>query len=446
MKDPSLYIIGIATRDITPPIGTPLAGFAKRGHHSSIGIDHPLRVVVMSLGDDHDDVLLISAELLFFEAIADRVRQELHQQTGVPPSRIVLCGTHTHCGPAMRPGDVERHGWIDEDYLAHLSTVITQAAIHARSNRQPATLSWGLGFCDFAVSRRAPDPDHPSRVLWGPAPEEPADHDVPILVVRSLDGIIRGVLFSYACHPTSRSGLRISGDYPGFAYDRIEKAFNMAQPCFLQGCGADQKPKPETPHATVFSQRDLDGVRALGHQLGDTVIETIQADQLVPIKGPLSIRQATLKLQTEPVNWERVDEELRKAAAGQAATTMTRWAQHHHERRQEGQPEQRTVPLEIQTLCLGMSLAMIFIGAEAVVEYALGFKATYRQTFDLVMPIAYANDVLGYCPVKRQLPRGGYEVLDNNLMRKRTGAWAVDTEERIREAVEQLLSEQKTEP
>ncbi len=103
-------------------------------------------------------------------------------------------------------------------------------------------------------------------------------------------------------------------------------------------------------------------------------------------------------------------------------------------------PEERIVPLEIQTLCMGSSLAMVFLGAEAVVDYALRIKQDYNGRFACIMPLAYANDVMGYLPVKRQFHQWGYEVIDNNLWRKRTGRFTEDTEDQVMQAIARLLA------
>ncbi|MDD5483174.1 MAG: hypothetical protein PHP98_05935 [Kiritimatiellae bacterium] len=130
--------------------------------------------------------------------------------------------------------------------------IMASTASIAWKYRYPARLNFGIGQCNFAVSRRKPDPENIGRALWAPDPQGPHDHEVSVLTIESLDGVVRGVFFNYACHPTSRGGLLIGGDYPGFAYDRIQEAFDNAQPCFLQGCGADQKPIPADPHAASF--------------------------------------------------------------------------------------------------------------------------------------------------------------------------------------------------
>lgn len=429
-----MYSIGIATGDITPEVGAPLCGFAARGRHTSTGVYHPLRTVAAAIHDGKTAIIILSAEIVFFESIADRVRNAIRQETGVPNANIILSGTHTHCGPSVRTKDIESFGWIDHEYVHRAIMVMARTASIAWRNRFDARLTFGLGHCDFAVSRRKPDPENSENVLWAPDPEGPHDHEVSVLSIEDLAGVPRGIFFNYACHPTSRGGLLIGGDYPGFAYDRIQEAFGFAQPAFLQGCGADQKPMPADPNAQGFPWRTVEQVRDIGNQLGDAVIETIENGDMQPITGAIDMRQSVIDLFTEPLDKARVAAELKSEA-----DFKKRWARYHKQRLDAGLPEEREVPFEIQTLRFGDSLAVVALAAEAVVEHALRMKKELRPRFGNVLPLAYANDVIGYVPAKRQLDQWGYEVLFANQYRYRTGRFTGDTEDRIHEHVACML-------
>lgn len=433
------YSIGIATGDITPEVGAPLCGFAARARHTSIGVYHPLRTVATAITDGHTTLIILSAEIVFFESISDRVRNAIRQETGIPNANIILSGTHTHCGPAVRTKDIDTHGWIDNDYVHKAISTMVKTAATALKNRFDARLKFGIGHCDFAANRRKPDPNNPGRVLWGPNTEGPHDHEVSVLTIESLDGVIRGILFNYACHPTSRGGLLIGGDYPGFAYDRIQEAFDNAQPAFLQGCGADQKPIAADPKATSFVPRTIEETRAIGRQLGDAVIKTIKNGQLQPITGAIDLRQSMIDLLTEPLPKDQVAAELESEVS-----FKKRWAQHHQARLDAGLPEERAVPFEIQTLRFGDSLAIVMLAAEAVVEHALRFKRELRTQFTHVLPLAYTNDVVGYISVKRQFNEGGYEVIDANQYRRRTGRFVEGTEDLIHETAGKMLNKGKS--
>lgn len=153
------YLVGIATTDVTPPVGTPMCGYAFRGVHATTGVYHRLRAVAVVVDDGLTPVLLVSVEWLGCYDKAPAIRRRLSAATGIPEPQIVVTGTHTHCGPAIRESDVAQHGEIDREYLVRATEAIAEAAAQAWHQRFPARLRRGVGRFDLAVCRRRPDPD-----------------------------------------------------------------------------------------------------------------------------------------------------------------------------------------------------------------------------------------------------------------------------------------------
>lgn len=429
------YSVGIYKTDITPPVGIQLAGFAGRKEKST-GIYHDLRAVAVAIDDGVSPVIIVGADLLGFYDKTDRLRERIFEITGVPTERIILNGSHTHCGPAIRYQDMLRFGPLDHDYLDEMVRNIAHAVQQAWNTRVPARLHIGVGQCNFATCRRKPDPDNPAKVLRTMLPyrEGVADHEAPVITVASPDGELRAVIYSYACHPTSRGGLLIGADYPGYAHDYIEQQFPGVTACFLQGCGADQKPEPPDPNADVFGSRTIEEVRALGDELGGAVCGAISEGALQTVTGPVTASQISLDLETEPL-----DRQMVKAGLDSEDFLVREWAEYHTARIQAALPEVRTVPFNLQTVRFGSSLAIVTLAAEATVEYGLYFKRELRKHFADVLVLGYTNNIVGYIPVKRQIPEGGYCVLSANQIHKRTGPYVADTEDRIHAAVHQAL-------
>ena len=68
------------------------------------------------------------------------------------------------------------------------------------------------------------------------------------------------------------------------------------------------------------------------------------------------------------------------------------------------------------------------------VEHGLRLKRELGPHFDNVLILAYTNDIVGYVPVRRQIPEGGYEVWFSQQYWKRTGPYVAATEDRIHAA------------
>ncbi len=429
------YNIGLATGDVTPPAGGPLSGFSRGGFHSATGAYHPLRVVAIAIDDGTTPILIISIEWIGFHDLSTPIRQRLSEATGLPSAQIILSATHTHCGPMLRESGIKAHGAIDTRYLQQAVETIVATALRAWTHRSPSTLRYGTGTCSLAMNRRFPDPSNPKRVQRriAPNPEGPVDHEVPILTIET-EGEIRGVLFSYACHPTSRGGLLFGGDYVGFAYDEIQEAIHDAQPCFLQGCAGDVKPRPLQAGSNDFGLRQIDEVREIGRELGRAVVHAIRTEEFQVVTGAIKTKQTVFDLQTEPVDWSLVEATSRNP---DAPDYQKRWAEYYHTHRDAAQA--CNVPFEIQTVTLGNSLALITLAGEMTVEHGLRLKRDLRPAFAHVLPLAYTNETVGYVPVSRQFSEWGYEVFDANQYWLRTGRYLPETEDRLHAQIHAML-------
>lgn len=427
------YLIGCQTIDVTPPPGSFLAGYASR-HDPADGIDRPLHAVVTAIDDGQAPVLLASIEWLgFYDRTAD-ARSCITAATGIPPERIMLCATHTHCGPLIRRHiDARRHGSLDEEYIARTLEALAEAAAKALEQRRPARLRTGSGWCGFAASRRMPD--DAGGVLWKPSLDAPHDHQVSVLTVEAPDGELRQVLFAYACHPTGGGArTRIGPGYPGFACDFLENAYPGVAPAFLQGCGADQKPNAPEPESGGFRQLALEEIQELGSQLGRAVGRVIEADDLRPVCGPVAAAQTFVDLDCEPAAKAEIE-----AALTSDRPVLREWGEHHAKLQATGRTTPSRVFFEVQSFRFDSSLAIVALAGEMTVEHGLRLKRELGGHFDQVLVAGYANEMVGYVPVRRQIPEGGYEVIDNAKHLLYSGPYVPATEDLIHQAAHRGL-------
>ena len=76
-------------------------------------------------------------------------------------------------------------------------------------------------------------------------------------------------------------------------------------------------------------------------------------------------------------------------------------AQHLLERAGAGNPVEPVVPFEVETVRFGTSLAVVAL-SEITVEHGLRFKRELRAA--LAMRWHHYNGIVGYVPVRRQIP------------------------------------------
>jgi hypothetical protein len=263
----------------------------------------------------------------------------------------------------------------------------------------------------------------------------PIDHDVPVLVVsRQQDKAAYAVVFGYACHSTTLSISRISGDYPGFAQEEIEARFPGCTALFCAGCGADVNPLP---------RRTEQLAQHYGRQLAVQVESVMLTQQLTAISGA-----ARSQYQRVPLEFSQLPtvEQLQKQtrSANQYESMRARLLL---EQIESGQPLSPTYAYPVQSWRLGDQVDWLFLGGEVVVDYSLRIKSEKPQPAgarEVVQPratfvTAYANDVMAYIPSQRVLAEGGYEGASSMVYYGLPTIWAENVEQTIMTEIHRQL-------
>lgn len=413
----SMWQAGFAAVVITPDKPMWMSGYAARTAPAE-GKDTDLfaKAAVLKPADG-PTLVLVSLDLVGIDrelskAICDAIRKKHN----LPRESIALCCSHTHCGPVVG-STLSSMYFLDEgntklvaEYTEHLPKLVAKAVDDAVANVEPVTLSRGVGKCEFAVNRREnKEADVPDLKRQGKL-KGPVDHDVPVLAARGSDGKLRGVLFGYACHATTLSYQKWSGDYPGYAMAAIEKANSGATAVYVAGCGADQNPLP---------RRSVELAQGYGKQLADAV----QAVLDKPITAVKATSAATYKEIDLPLHAVPGREQLLKESTDANKYVAAR-AKMLLKRLENEQSLPATVPYPVQTWRLG-SLSWVLLGGEVVVDYSLRLKGVDTWVS------GYANDVMAYIPSARVLNEGGYEGGGAMVYYGLPSAWGGTVEELI---------------
>lgn len=394
---------GVGREVITPPQPMPMAGYASRGAAHATGKFQDLWAKAIMLEDAQGKrCVIVTLDLCGIDSVLSmRVLERLKQACKLDAQQVMLATSHTHSGPVvagnLRPMHYMLFGEEDrklvDDYATALIEKITSAVQAAEKDLRPSQLRYGAGNENFAVNRRNnPENEVPTRrannTLVGPS-----DHTVPVLTVSS-EGKLRALVFGYACHSTTLSGMDWSGDYPGFAQDELESKHPGCQAMFWAGCGGDQNPIP---------RRTVELAREYGKRLA-TAVNTVVAGELKEISPTLSVQ-----LEKVPVPFGDLPtrEQLEKDTKSDNQYTASR-AQAWLRELDQGKSLPTTYPYPISTWRLGKEVDWVALGGEVVVDYALSIKSlpTAKRT---TWVTAYANDVMAYIPSRRVLTEGGYE-------------------------------------
>ena len=408
---------GAAKMTITPPIGVDLCGYGGRPG-PSIGVHDDLCAGAIFVCDGLGGAVIITADLIGLGAAeVAEIRALVHDLTDVPPGRVMVSCTHTHAGPAT---DCIVHlGHQDRPYLDVLKRQLASLARRARDNARPALFGFARQAVAVGMNRRV---TRDGATIMAPNADGAT---APYADVWSFDDAATGKplarLFSHAAHAVTMGGdnLLISADWPGAAQRYTERLFPGAPALFAQGCCGDINSDPRGSFEIVERQ-------------GQIMAEAVaQADGRAEKRGEVRVAAATETVQLPlldppPVAAARARVEgathLRDSEAGQVNRGFemmyegqVEWAERivrlaeAREATSEDRRVTRTIPYEVQAICLG-DAAWVGLPGEVFVEYALHIDQA--SPFAQTTVVGYANDNPGYVPTAAAYAEGGYEVTD----------------------------------
>ena len=240
---------GVASAVITPEKSVWLAGYGHK--RAPDGKLHDLWVKALALedADGHRAVLITSDFQGVPKEMSDRVFAQLEKKYGLERRQVMLSFSHNHCGPRLGDDLVDYYPVVAEqvelvkEYTSLMVSKLVATVGEALAKLTPARLHIGEGHTTFAVNRRNNrEEDVPSLRAKGTPLVGPVDHAVPVMTVTRPDGSLEGVLFGYACHPTTLNFTKWCGDYPGFAQFELERSHPGVTAMFVNTCGGDQNP------------------------------------------------------------------------------------------------------------------------------------------------------------------------------------------------------------
>src|ERR1700750_2051936 len=87
--------LGVAETDITPPIGSPMAGYYN--NREATGAHDPIHAKAMVLSDGTQTIALVACDVVGLpNEVTDKARAMASQKTGLPVDHIMVTATHSH--------------------------------------------------------------------------------------------------------------------------------------------------------------------------------------------------------------------------------------------------------------------------------------------------------------------------------------------------------------
>lgn len=240
--------IGVACRDITPPVGIYARLWGSATHDVAEGVHRPLLASCLVFRDSSN-----SNELILITMDASRVPQDdvgklrnlLLKRCNLQPHQLILHPSHSHSAPRLARQHADRPGGhLIIPYLESLPSLYSGLIDEARESVREATLTWAYGKCALAFNRDSIDAAS-DRDICGINVEQKADDTLLVGRITDRSGSIIATIVNYACHPVSMGGGNrlISPDYPGALREVVERETGGAKCLFLHGASGDLTPR-----------------------------------------------------------------------------------------------------------------------------------------------------------------------------------------------------------
>lgn len=410
---------GAAALDITPPIGTPMAGYySERGAE---GVHDPLWAKALVLESDGVKVALVSLDLLgTLRETVEEARRLIEAGSGLPGANVMISGTHSHTGPILSasPREAATGGGhpLARAYAAGLPARIAAAVAEANARLKVARASFGTGWEEgLAFNRRFHMKD--GSIGWNPGklnpnivrPTGPVDAAVQVIYFEGGGDPI-ATYVNFAMHLDTVGGTQFSADYPFTLSEALAAAKGRGMvTLFTIGCAGDIN------HLDVQwadRQRGPGEAARIGTILAANVLRTYASLDTNVASGPLRVSREIVELPLPAVTADEIASASEVAAkvAGRSQPVPKFMEQVHAFKvldvaAQEGKPQR----VEVQVITLGRELAWVSLPGEIFVELGLAIKAgsPFKQTIIAEL----ANGSIGYIPTARAYTEGNYEVV-----------------------------------
>ncbi|MDD2475108.1 MAG: neutral/alkaline non-lysosomal ceramidase N-terminal domain-containing protein [Dysgonamonadaceae bacterium] len=386
--------VGVARHIITPREFIWMAGYASRISPSD-GKLHDLWAKAITFEDAQGvRSVLITTDLLSIpKDFSETIKSKVKEKHGLEKSQIILSCSHTHTGPVIARAleyiyPMNSDDWRKvEKYTKELEVILLQLVDESMKELIPAKIYTQNGIARFQVNRRNNKESEIGNIVEFKGPN---DYAVPVIKVEGLDKSLIAIIFGYACHPTTLSINKFSGDYPGFAQIELEKLYPGTMAMFFQGAGADQNPLP---------RRTIPLAMQYGNHLASSV-ESVLSQKMIKQDSKLIAKYIEIDLPfDDPLSLE----ELRIISTRN--DYHGRWAQGMIDDYHRDGYFIKSYPYPISYWELG-NQKLFVLGGESVIFYSIKLKEIFGEQ---VFVMSYANDVMGYIPSKLILKEGGYE-------------------------------------
>ena len=429
--------VGFARLDVTPPLGSPMAGYSSS--RMADGILDPIELVALAAHDGENTVLIITGDFLgIMEKWATEIRRVISEKTGVKEEHIMIHALHQHTSVRIGYKNYAvSNKFTDESYydllyrkFVDVSKLAIDDMCEAEMSVAEQKTAQDVSFVRIYRMKDGSVKTNPGRrnkdLVEGPMWE--ADNTVR-LVRFKRQGAKDIALVNFSTHPDVIGGTKFSADWPGFVRRMTEADIPNVHCIFVNGFQGD------TNHVNVFDGyselEPYDFSARMGRIITDTVIDIWDKTD----KREASKVSGQIQVKHIPTNTSRIDEVEHCKQLCKAYREGTFVPESMAERADifrvatlyDQSLFQRVL---ISAVHIG-EVALLGVGGEPFTQYAADARAVAPERF--VITACNANDCTGYLPTKDGFEEGGYEAKSSHFT-----IGLVDT---VKTAFEEMLTQ-----
>lgn len=415
--------VGVATIDITPPLGYRMAGYYSE--RKNTGTKDPLQAKALVVRQGNRAAALVFCDLVGVpRSITQPVREAAARATGIPWENIAVGATHSHTGPLFS-GVLRKHfdhasttaptDAPTDAYLTHLKDALVSVISKADAQARPARLS--AGFAEeprLSFNRRFHMKNGEVRFNPGPFNPDivkvagPIDPDVGMIAIRPPgEDRLSAVLTVFAMHLDTVGGTEYSADYPFYLERELRSAFN---PDLISLFGAGTCGDINHVDVTTKTRRTT---AELGTVLGRTAAARLPGLETVATPS-LAAKRAVLSLPLQSFPPDRIA--TARVALKDVGTSKLSFLEQVEAVKivdlADNYPQDK-IDQEVQVFRLGPELAVVALPGEVFVEHGLAIKKA--SPFATTLIVELMNDNPAYIPTLKGFSEGSYEIINSRL-------------------------------
>jgi hypothetical protein len=369
--------------DITPPLGSELAGFHRSPGKERLAtsIRQPSQARALVLSDGTREIALVSLDVcaVSLEFCRD-VQKEVSRRTAIPAACVHVTATHTHSMPTLKY--FHQWGRLPKDFMEAVGKCVISAVQLAKEDLAPAALRLGKEQVPEATFNRTSKTWKTETSFGRESTDDERWLDTTLFALHFVrERPKRDLLwYQFSAHSVCFRDESAGPDWPGLVLEKIKKSDGLS-PSFLQGHCGDVDP-----------QRDAEVVSGA---IATSLHQALEHARPVKVE---EVHQVSLTFQA-PLNLEQVRGDLEKYRKTPESCTGgwvdAGFAKEYYDAASTWDLTKTTYATPMCALRLG-DVALVLHPGELYSGYGLAIRRD--SPFPDTIVIGYTDDLIGYVP------------------------------------------------